>query len=383
MNLAGLILRELRHHWINAVLCALGLSIAVGLLVAVQMTTRAAERETRRVMRDLGFNLRIIPRATDMDFFWAQGFPDQTMPEALVHKLAAQRGAFLAFNHLTPTLEGRLQLGDRPLRLSGIGETLVSPGEGRQPMGFRIKPGQLFLGSAAAQRLQAGRAGSVQLGDKTFQVERVLPETGTDEDVRVYGSLVDVQHLLGQPSRINEIKAVDCLCLTADQDPLSKLRKVIEELLPETRVLQLRAMADARARQRQMAERYARFAIPLVLLAGAGWLGLLGWLNVRERRVEIGLWRALGHSSTRIAALLLGKSILIGFIGAIAGYALGTWLALRAGPGMFQVTAGSLHADPTLLAWAVIFTPAYAAIATLLPALRAATEEPAATLRTD
>ncbi len=383
MSLLGLIARELRHHWVNALLGTLGLVIAVALLVAVKMTTAAAQRETTRVMRDLGFNLRIIPRATDMDHFWTHGFSDQTMPEDAVKRLAAQHGVFLSFNHLTPALEGRIDVGGRPALLTGLGETIVDPNEGKQPMGFRLKPGQVILGRAVADRLAAKRGGGVRINEQEFAVERILGESGTEEDVRIYGALADAQKILGLSGRINEIKAIDCLCLTSDEDPLSQLRAVIEEILPEARVLQLTALADARARQRQMAERYARFAVPLVLLVGAGWLALLAWLNVRERRAEIGLWRALGHGSPRIAGLLLGKAVLLGVIGAVAGYGLGTGIALSAGPEIFQVTARSLRAEPALLLWALLLAPAFAALASLLPTMLAVAQEPAKTLRAD
>lgn len=383
MSLLGLIARELRHHWVNALLGTLGLVIAVALLVAVKMTTAAAQRETTRVMRDLGFNLRIIPRATDMDHFWTHGFSDQTMPEDAVKRLAAQHGVFLSFNHLTPALEGRIDVGGRPALLTGLGETIVDPNEGKQPMGFRLKPGQVILGRAIADRLEAKRGGVVRLNEQEFTVERILGESGTEEDVRIYGALADAQKILGRPGRINEIKAIDCLCLTSDEDPLSQLRAVIEEILPEARVLQLTVLADARARQRQMAERYARFAVPLVLLVGAGWLALLAWLNVRERRAEIGLWRALGHGSPRIAGLLLGKAVLLGVIGAVLGYGTGTWIALSAGPEIFQVTARSLRAEPMLLLWALLLAPAFAALASLLPTMLAVAQEPAKTLRAD
>lgn len=383
MSLFGLIARELRHHWVNALLGTLGLVIAVALLVAVKMTTAAAQRETTRVMRDLGFNLRIIPRATDMDHFWTHGFSDQTMPEDAVKRLAAQHGVFLSFNHLTPALEGRIDVGGRPALLTGLGETIVDPNEGKQPMGFRLKPGQVILGRAVADRLAAKRGGVVRLNEQEFAVERILGESGTDEDVRIYGALADAQKILGLSGRINEIKAIDCLCLTSDEDPLSQLRAVIEDILPEARVLQLTALADARARQRQMAERYARFAVPLVLLVGAGWLALLAWLNVRERRAEIGLWRALGHGSPRIAGLLLGKAVLLGVIGAVAGYGLGTGIALSAGPEIFQVTARSLRAEPALLLWALLLAPTFAALASLLPTMLAVAQEPAKTLRAD
>jgi ABC-type lipoprotein release transport system permease subunit len=383
MPLLSLILRELRHHRGNALLGALGLTLAVALIVAIQITTAAAHRETTRVMRDLGFNLRIIAADTDMDHFWSHGFPDRTLPFDSVQRLADQHGVFLTFNHLTPTLEGRLTLADRPALLTGVGDTIVGPGEVKQPMGFRIQPGQAYLGAALAQRLKVRRGDALSVANHTFTIERVLAESGTEDDVRLYTSLPDAQSLLNLPGRISEIKAIDCLCLTADQDPLSQLRAALEKALPEARVLQLTALADARARQRQMAERYAHFAVPLVLVMGAGWFGLLSWLNVRERRPEIGLWRALGHGSTRIAALFLGKALALGALGATAGYALGTWIALRAGPDIFQVTAKSLQANPQLLLWALLLAPAFAALAALPPTLHAITRDPAECLRAD
>jgi len=383
MTLLSLILREWRHHWINALLSTVGLTIAVALLVALRMTTGAAERETRRVMRDLGFNLRIIPKTTDMDYFWTHGFSDQTMPESTVRTLADQSGIFVTFNHLTPALEGRVALAGASAILTGLGETIVSPHEGRQPMGFRIKPGEAFLGHSVAQRLQVKKGDTFELAGKKLRVEKALSESGTDEDLRIFTSLRDAQAVLQSPHRINEIKAIDCLCLTADQDPLSKLRQVIETALPEAKVLQLRTLADARARQRQMAEKMAAYATPLALSFGGTWVGLLAWLNVRERRAEIGLWRALGHGSGRLAGLLLGKAVLLGLLGAAAGFALGTGLALAAGPSLFQVTAKSLQADPQLLWKALAWTPLFAAIASLPPALKALADDPALSLRAD
>jgi len=43
------------------------------------------------------------------------------------------------------------------------------------------------------------------------------------------------------------------------------------------------------------------------VLAAAVWVGLLMLANVRERRIEIGILRALGKTSGMIAALFLGE----------------------------------------------------------------------------
>lgn len=383
MTLPALILRELRHHRLNAILSATGLVVAVGLLTLGRAATAAAERETRRVLRDLGFNLRIIPRETDMGHFWAKGYSDQTLPADSVDRLASQAGLFVSFNHLTPALERHLPIDGQDVLLTGLGRPVVGPGEKKAPLGLVIAPGHAVLGHAVASRLQVKRGATLTVGPRTLTIDRLLVEAGTDEDVRLYTALEDAQAILGLPGRISEIKAIDCLCLTSDQDPLGQLRAVLEKALPGGRVLQLRSIADARARQRQMMTRLDELAGPVVVGAAGVWIAVLAGLNVRERRSELGLWRALGHGSARLAGLFLGRAALLGAVGALAGWTLGTAVALAAGPRLFPVTAGSLAADSPLLAWAMLLTPAFAALASFLPTALAVAHDPAETLRAD
>jgi len=250
-------------------------------------------------------------------------------------------------------------------------------------MGFRIAPGTAHVGSVLAERLGLKTGGILEVAGRSLRVERILVEAGTEEDVRLYTALSDAQAALALPGRISEIKAIDCLCLTADQDPLPKIREALSRLLPEARVIQMRTLADARAKQRQASERVSAFAVPMTLVVSAVWILVLAVLNVRQRRVEIGLWRALGTGSSRIAALFLGKAAVLGGVGGILGYALGTLVALHWGVALFPVTASSLKSDPTLMLPALGLTPLFAAAASFLPAMMAVAQDPAETLRTD
>ena len=222
---------------------------------------------------------------------------------------------------------------------------------------------------------------ALEFGGSQFRIERALVESGTDDDIRVFGLLSDVQRVLKMEGRINEIKAIDCLCLTADQDPLKMLRSELAQALPEAKVIQLRTLADARAKQRQTAERYFSFITPVLLIACAAWVGVLAVLNVRERKTEIGVMRALGHGSGRIAGLFLGKTVLLGLAGAALGYGLGSWLAVEFGPGIFKVTAQAIRPDPRWLGWALLIAPLFTAMASFIPAMLAVTLDPAETLR--
>ncbi|MEI6340527.1 MAG: FtsX-like permease family protein [Verrucomicrobiota bacterium] len=379
----ALVLRELRHRPVNAALSALGLGAGVALMVVVHLLATSAERETRRVVRDMGFNLRIIPRDTDIGRFHELGHSEGTLAEDAATRLAAGAGTFVSFNHLTPTLERWTNVLGRDALVTGLGAAITGPGERKAPMGFTVGAGRAYLGAAVARRLGLKPGGSLEVAGRTLQVEKVLAEAGNVDDVRVYTSLADAQAILGLPGRISEIRAIDCLCLTSDRDPLGQLREALGRILPEAQVLQLRAIADARARQRQSAEGFAALATPLTLVVAGAWTGVLAFLNVRERRAEIGLWRALGSGSGRVLLLFLGRAVVIGLAGAALGGAAGTWAGLHFGPTLYPVTSAALAPDWAWLARLAWMTPAFAALASLVPAAMAVAQDPSETLRAD
>lgn len=381
MSAVRLILREILHRKVNGSLSALSVLAAVALFVGFFTTEEAARRETTRNVRDMGFNLRIIPKDTDMDFFWASGRPDRTFPEEAFGRLCRYEKIFSSYNHLVAVLEEKIELGGKETIFTGLSPAVTAPAQRKQPMGYQIKAGTVLVGHQVARRLGLKAGEPLEISGVRFTVARCLLESGTDDDIRIFGLLSDVQRALRREGQISEIKAIDCLCLTSEQDPLAILRRELEAALPEAKVVQLRAIADARARERQMAEKYFAFLLPFVLVACAASVSLLAALNVRDRALEIGILRALGYGSRAIAFLFLGKAVLIGLAGAVPGAALGSALALAFGPGIFPITASAIRVEPAVLAWAVGAAPLFAAFSSWIPALVAVTRDPAAILR--
>jgi ABC-type antimicrobial peptide transport system permease subunit len=68
--------------------------------------------------------------------------------------------------------------------------------------------------------------------------------------------------------------------------------------------------------------------IVLVTLVAAIWLGLITWINIRQRRVEIAILRAMGWSNGRIMQLILGKALILGVLGGFLGGLVGEWSVL-------------------------------------------------------
>lgn len=376
------------------------------------------EKETRRLMRDMGFNLLIVHRDTNMSDFWAADFAIHDMPQEYVERLAADKRLTLV-THLVATLQAKITWEGRKVLLVGyLPETPQAHSEGKKPMGYVIQPGTVLLGYELGAGRKTGE--TVQVLDKPFRIARILPEQGSKEDITIAMALSDAQALLNKPGRINQIMALGCHCAGSS---LPKIRQQLAEVLPETRITEFRSIALARAEQRDLVagkqkqiladmqrnlrqreqilaerkqvlaamaasrariqrvmETLAEVITPLVVLASAIWVGLLALANVRERRTEIGLLRALGKSSAMIASLFLGKAFLLGLLGAGFGLLLGAWTASWFALNALALSAEYVALRHDLLVYALAGAPLVAMVASYLPTLSALLQDPAVVL---
>jgi len=381
MTTSRLILKEILQRKLNFLLSLMAIVIAAALFVSFFTTGEASKNETIRLMRDIGFNLRIIPEKTNMEKFWRAGFSELTMPESHVYELASHGG--ISYAHLTAILQKKVIWQDREIFLTGIAPEISPPGKKKTPMIFSIDQGNVYIGFEISQSLGFRKGDIIDIFGKPFTIAQSLSESGSVDDIRIYAHLHDVQSLLNMESQINEIKALQCLCLVDNENMNSQemLRDQLAKILPDAKVILIQNIATARESQRIMAERYFGFIIPFVVIVCMSWIGILAMLNVRERRQEIGIMRALGYGSSKIGALFLGKAVLIGLIGAVLGFGIGTGLALKFGPAIFKVTASMITPQIKLLYWAVIVSPAVCALSFFIPSMIAVAQDPAITLR--
>jgi len=249
-------------------------------------------------------------------------------------------------------------------------------------MAFIMKPETVIIGYEVANSLKLKKSDIVDILGKKLTVDKTLSESGSDDDIRIYAQLSDIQKILNLDGQINEIKALNCLCLTDDkQDPLVVLREQLEQLLPEAKVVMNRTIAVARESQRLLLEKYFAFIMPFVVVVCAAWIGTLAMINVRERKQEIGVLRAIGYGGGKIATLFIGKALSLGIIGAVLGFGIGTVLSLIYGPDIFKVTAKMVKPIYGLLSWSLVVAPLFAVLSTFIPTMIAITQDPALTLR--
>jgi len=302
------------------------------------------------------------------------------MPESYVYDLASHRG--ISYAHLTAILQKKAIWRDREVILTGIAPEVSPPGKKKTPMIFSIEQGTAYIGYELAHAIGLKNGEVIDIFGKPFMIARTLAESGSEDDIRIYAHLHDVQSLLNMENKINEIKALECLCVVdeGDTDSLTLLREQLARVLPDAKVIWIRSIAQARAKQRFMAEKYFGFIIPFVVAVCMAWIGILAFMNVRERQQEIGILRALGYGSGKIAFLFLGKAVANGLIGAAVGFGIGTGLALKFGPAIFKVTAHMITPQIGLFFWSLVTSPAVCALSAFIPTIVAITQDPALTL---
>ncbi|MEI8242078.1 MAG: ABC transporter permease [bacterium] len=346
------------------------------------------EDDFRKITLKLGFNLLILPEGMHpADLYDPQATP-RFMPEEYASRLANSKLATI--NHVLPTLTRPIEWPEigRRIVLAGVPGEVYIQSAGQKPLQARIAAGEMMVGHELWRGGKLKVGDNVQLLGRSFRIATLLPEKGNWDDLTAWIDLPAAQEMLGKKGEINVIMALECSCTP---DRLAKIRAEIGSLMPGTQILELTSSAIARAEARsraaeqaeasirheqayqarllQQRESFAAMVIPAAIgVAGAMTLTLM-MLNVRQRRYEIGLLRAIGFRRRQILALFLGKALAVAALGAALGLAGG----LCAAPG---AAVGRI-----VWLWTPLGMLGVSLLAAWLPALMASQEEPAPLLQ--
>lgn len=375
-----LLTKEICHRKLSFIFGLLITSLAVSLYVVFFTMTKASRTETIRLTRDMGLNVSIISSEASMDKYWMLGYSDKTMPESLISRFYDFKD--FSFAHVTAILKQSFRYEGREVFLTGISPDFEPSGREKTSMVFSIKTNHVYAGYEIALENHLTEGGIINIDGREFFVEKTLGETGSNEDITLYMNLKDAQIILGLPGRINEIKALNCLCVNPETtDPLESLREQVELIIPGAQLTLNKTIALARERQRLMLDKYFAIILPVVFIIAVLWIAALSWLNARERKYETGILRAIGYGAGKIGLLLILRSAILGILAALAGFFLGTCLSIRFGAEIFLVTESSINTDYNLLLKIIIVVPLFTIISTLIPVVIALTESPALILK--
>jgi len=381
LDLSRLATVGLRTRRLRASLSSLGIAIGVAAIVAVLGLSSSSQAGLLSEIDRLGTNLLTVSNGQNLFGQNAElpaqapGMIGRIGPVTSVEDTGTVSGVNAYRSPLIPSIQtNSISVDAATLGLLATVGTTVAQGEylnaatATEPVAV--------LGTSAAQRLgidRLYRGERIWVDNQWFYILGILNQAvlAPEIDTSVLVGFQAAQTYLGfdgHPStiyvraRTGQVTAVDNV-LGATANP---------ENPNQVTVSQPSATLVARARAKGALNSLFLGLGAVSLLVGAVGVGNVMLIGVLERRSEIGLRRALGATKGNIRVQFLSEALLLGVIGGIAGVALG-------------VLATAIYA--TTQHWAVVIPNlawagglgaalAIAAIAGLLPALRAARMSP-------
>jgi putative ABC transport system permease protein len=200
-----------------------------------------------------------------------------------------------------------------------------------------------------------------------------LRQTGGPEDDRVEMGLRAAQRLADLPGRISVIE------LTVPGTP-GEIQSYIADLqrqLPDVDVHPIRQFTEGEARIYNRISGLLTATVGIVLLLTALCV-MAAMTNVAiERKMDVGLMKAIGGATRRVVRLFLAEAALLGLAGGLMGAAAGLVLSIGLGKAVFGVAA-----HPRLIVYPVaVGLTMLVAILSAFPLRRLASIRPASVFR--
>jgi putative ABC transport system permease protein len=406
MTILKLVFIELWKRKSQLVTGLLAITLGIAVIVAIQSVSVVSEQNVARNLDNLGANILVLPQSASIDDYYTSDIDAPTLPMDYVERILTSTIA--GVDNMSPKLTRRVKVGDQSVVLTGIlpkSEIASKPlwqssglvgaelqaacatnQAANQSHGLEderlqrkaidtLNSNDCLAGSQVAQHLKLYANGKVNIMGKAFRVVKILPETGTIDDDRIFANLRDVQQLLGIENQVSAIEIMGC-CNAISDGLLGKLRNI----LPDTRITTIGQIVSTQIETNQLMKKITLVMLIIIFFVGGISIGNYIWANVNERKREIGILRMMGAERFTIYRLFLLKALFLGIAGGILGYLLGTLAGVILGPYFAGIIVKPVY---IYLLWSVLLSVAISLAGSLLPTYLAAKFDPHTNLQED
>ncbi|MEI6748891.1 MAG: ABC transporter permease [Bacteroidota bacterium] len=398
MNLYKLVWLELGQRKTQLISGILAITLGIGVIVAIRSISVVSEKAVATNLDNLGANILVLPQGASVDNYYAADIDAPTFPEEYVERIVTSE--LTGVDNLSPKLTRRIDINGQKLVLTGIlpknelvskpiwqnsglfgGDLKVAcgPNPSNETLGYKDEKLQrksidslgmsdCLIGSNAATRLKVKEGNKITISGTELTVGKVLSETGTIDDDRIFAHLHTVQSILGIKDQVSAIEIMGC-CNAISDGLLSKLRNI----LPDTKVTTIGQIVSTQIKTNKLMNQISLIILIIIFFVGGISIGNYMWANVNERKREIGILRMIGYPKSSIYYVLMLKAAIMGLIGGIIGYLAGVLIAWFLGPYIAGINIAPI---PILLVWSAVISILISLIGSVLPAWFAARFEP-------
>ncbi len=383
MTLREIAFRHLLRRKGKAALVLFGLVVGVATVVSVTTFADTVAGDVLHKLEKYGANILVVPRTETLPLSYGGitlGGVSFDMKEIRQADLEAVRHIENAANiaALGPMILDVVEVGGRQAMMAGVefGEyRILKPWwkiDGEPPAGDG-----LLAGAEAARLLDLAPGGETTVNGRPFRVTGVLAPTGSQDDQLLFTRLETAQALLGKPGRVSLVE-VAALCTAC---PITEMVRQISAALPDAKVMAIQQVVAGRMETLAHFRSFAFGVSVLVILVGSLVVLVTMTAGVRERKAEIGVFRAIGFRKRHVMTVVLLEAAMVSVLAGVMGYLAGLG-ATRVALALFGDNAGAhMVFRPELAAGALLVAVATGLAAAFYPALVASRMDPNEALR--
>jgi putative ABC transport system permease protein len=310
MRLVSLIFTNLQRHRIRASIGVAGISFGVAAMLTILAIVTGAIGMFERILATDSHYLVFERNVSDL--FFSSVTADQ------VATVRAEPGVDSA----NPLLFGIVSSPGHPvITCFGVDATDPRLAKAEWRSGsreiFGKSPGEIFLGSRAAEFLEAKQGETIEIGRSQFRVGGILKTENGFEDGGVFLPLKTAQEFFHREGLVS-IVAVKLL----DRSTGAQFKRAIEAANPGLIALENREFNQSYTQFKILHFTAWAVGICAFLLGGLGVANTM-LLSVFSRIREIAILRVCGFSTGQVAILIFGEALAIALAGLVLGFSLG------------------------------------------------------------
>lgn len=366
----GAIFRQKSKMLMIAFTVALGVSLSTSML----NTMLGVGDKVNQELKAYGANINVVPKeASLLDDIYGIAEEEEKVPKYLnEEELGKIKTIFWAFNivDFTPYFNTKVRVGEETKETKMVGTWFahhmdLPTGESLDTGMIRLKSwwelqgewvldseeDMIMLGSLYALRNNYAVGDELLLQSEHFTKKvrvKGIFTSGSDEDQYIYAPLKLAQQFGGKEKAVNRIEVSalttpdNDLARKAAQNPLSLTIKEwevwyctayvsaicyqIQEVISDSVAKPIRQVAESEGDILNKTTLLMVLITILSLVGSALGISNLVTASVMERRMEIGLQKAVGASNTKVISTMLTEIVVTGIIGGVAGYFAGLLL---------------------------------------------------------
>jgi putative ABC transport system permease protein len=212
----------------------------------------------------------------------------------------------------------------------------------------------VLLGERLATSLDKRPGDSIDISGQQLTISAILT-TGGVEDDQIVAPLALAQQILGKPGAVRRVY-VSALTKPPDalsaRDPKTMTPEVydrwycspyvesiayqLQEVIPHSHAEQIRQVAQNEGTVLSRIKGLMLLITFAALFASALAVSAAMATAIYERRVEVGLMKALGAGNLSVSAFFFAEALLLALVGGVAGFSAGALLARQIGRSIFN-----------------------------------------------